>query len=127
MNQIAAWNHALNLYDRPGVATELLRRQDEEGLDIVLHLFMDWLREEHGMTLDETRLREAQTLVRPWREQVVLPLRAARRAVKILGPSLPLRDALRQGIQGAELDAERIQMNLLCTWLESIKEAPSRP
>jgi uncharacterized protein (TIGR02444 family) len=127
MNETAAWNYALNLYERPGVATELLRRQDEEGLDIVLHLFTGWLCEEHGMTLSETRLREAQTLVRPWREQVVQPLRAARRAAKVLGPTLPLRDALRQSIQGAELDAERVQMNLLCTWLESIREAPSSP
>lgn len=127
MNQTAAWNHALTLYERPGVATELLRRQDEEGLDIVLHLFMDWLREDRGLTLDETRLHEADSLVRPWREQVVQPLRAARRAAKVLGPADPLRDALREGIQQAELDAERIQMSLLCTWLEGLTEAPSRP
>ncbi len=127
MNQTAAWNYALTLYERPGVATELLRRQDEEGLDIVLHLFMDWLREERGLSLDEARMREADSLVRPWREQVVQPLRAARRAAKIQGPAVPQRDALRERIQHAELDAERVQMSLLCTWLEGITASPSRP
>lgn len=127
MNETAAWNYALNLYERPGVATELLRRQDEEGLDIVLHLFMDWLREERGLSLDEARMREADSLVRPWREQVVQPLRAARRAAKIQGPAVAQRDALRERIQHAELDAERVQMSLLCTWLEGITASPSRP
>lgn len=127
MNETAAWNHALNLYARPGIATELLRRQDEEGLDIVLHLFTEWLREERGMTLNETRLHEANTLVRPWREQVVWPLRASRRAARALGPAGLQRDALREQIQRAELDAERVQMSLLCTWLEGIKETLSRP
>ncbi len=127
MHPTAAWNHALNLYARPGVATELLRRQDEEGLDIVLHLFMDWLREERGLTLDQDRWQEADALVRPWREQVVQPLRAARRAAKIQGPAGAQRDALRERIQHAELDAEQVQMALLCTWLDGIKEAPSGP
>ena len=127
MNQTAAWNHALALYDQPGVAAELLRRQDEEGLDIVLHLFIDWLRTERGLTLNAAQWDEAESLVRPWRERVVQPLRAARKAAKVLAAATPQRDALRERIQLAELDAERMQMDLLCTWLDGVKEAPSSP
>jgi len=127
MNETAAWNHALHRYEQPGIAAELLRRQEEEGLDIVLHLFTEWLRDERGLTLDPNRLQEAEAHVRPWREHVIRPLRAARKAAKFEGPSGPQRDALRARIQLAELDAERIEMSLLCTWLDGIKAAPSGP
>lgn len=126
-DETAAWNHALKLYARPGVAAELLRRQDEEGLDIVLHLFTIWLREDCGLMLSEAHLREAGELVRPWREHVVRPLREARRAARTMGPAGPRRDALREQIQRAELDAERTQLSLLCAWLDGVREAPSRP
>ncbi len=128
MNETAAWNHALKLYDRPGVAAELLRRQDEEGLDIVLHLFTIWVREDCGLALNEACLREADERVRPWREHVVRPLREARRAAKTMGPGGPRRDALREQIQRAELDAERMQLSLLCAWLDGIiRASPSGP
>ncbi len=127
MNQNAAWDHAVKLYARPRVAAELLRRQDEEGLDIVLHLFTEWLRDERGLTLDPAQLQEAETHVRHWREQVIQPLRAARRAAKSEGPAGSQRDALRERIQIAELDAERVQMSMLCTWLETVRATPSSP
>lgn len=120
MNSHPAWVYALAHYGKPGVAEALLRRQDEEGLDVVLHLFTLWLREERGVTLDEVALREADVLIRPWRDEVVQPLRALRRAMK--GMPAPgaeqTREQVRQRVKEAELSAERALLDMLCEWLE---------
>lgn len=113
-----AWTHVTRAYAQPGVAQELLRRQDEEGLDVVLHLFAQWAAD-RGTPLDDAALREAAALVRPWRDQVVLPLRALRRAMKTMEFDAARRTPVRDQVQAAELAAERAQLDTLCDWLAS--------
>jgi len=120
MNHLAAWAFALAHYEKPGVAEALLSRQDEEGLDVVLHLFALYAQEARGIVLDPTALQEADALMRDWREQVVKPLRAVRRAMKKKpapgagGES----EAARQLVKNAELRAEQAELESLCNWLE---------
>lgn len=122
MNQQEAWEHCVRAYGEPGRADELLRAQDEQGMDVVLHLFAGYASERLGVTLDDAALQEAQDLVQPWRERVVLPLRALRRALKekpapgAVGPDAG--EAVRQLVAQAELQAERAQLDALCDWLK---------
>ncbi|HYP84268.1 TIGR02444 family protein [Variovorax sp.] len=111
-----AWNYIAAAWSRPGAAQDLLRRQDDEGLDVVLHLFARWALDQ-GRALDDAALREAEALVRPWRDQVVQPLRRLRRALKTMDADAGRRETVRAQLQAAELAAERAQLEQLCDWL----------
>lgn len=113
-----AWNDIVAMYAAPGLARELLRRQDEEGLDVVLHLFALWA-EGQGRPLEGQALAEAAAVVAGWREQVIVPLRALRRAMKTMDADSALRDGVRSQVQAAELAAERAQVAMLCEWLRA--------
>lgn len=110
----AAWQHIGALYADEAVARDLLRRQDAEGLDVVLHLFGQWAATQ-GRALDAGALAEADAQVAAWRAQVVVPLRQLRRAMK--GLVTPATDAVRRQVQAAELAAERAELDMLCDWL----------
>ena len=113
-----AWNHITAAYAVAGVAEEMLRRQDEEGLDVVLYLFIGWAAAQ-GRQLDAAALREAEALVHPWREEVIGPLRRLRRAMKTMGSDADAdrRERVRARVHAAELAAERAQLDMLCDWL----------
>jgi len=102
------WDWSVKAYARPSVAAACLALQDACDADVNLLLAAAYL-------AAEQRCWNAQILamltaaVAEWREQLVLPLRAARTAVKRLAPDSPLRTALRE----AELMAERRQQDLL--------------
>jgi len=114
-----AWRWIAQEYERPGRAAELLRAQDEEGLDVVLHLFAQYAREELGIALDAAALAEADALLREWREEVIVPLRTIRRRLKEKpAPGAGSGDGtLRPLVQQAELRAERVALEALCEWL----------
>jgi uncharacterized protein (TIGR02444 family) len=122
LDRDAAWRYLLDAYARPGAAENLLRRQQEDGLDIVLHLFFLYATEAVGTALGEQDRRIAGELVKPWREGVIAPLRNLRRAMKELpGPAGggDAKEALRQSIKQAELKAEQLEFNALCEWFDS--------
>lgn len=112
-----AWQHICALYADDATARDLLRRQDDEGLDVVLHLFGQWAASQ-GRPLGAAELAEADACVAAWRAQVVVPLRQVRRAMKTLdgaGDEAALQ--IRRQVQAAELAAERAELGLLCEWL----------
>ena len=116
-----AWRHCVDVYEKQAV--DLLRQQDENGLDVVLHLFAGYARERHGIALDDAEMEELALLVRPWREGAVLPLRALRRAMKDKpapgAGGARSAEAVRGLVQQAELRAERAQLEALCGWLQA--------
>lgn len=85
-----------------------------------MHVFTLYAQEARGIVLDPAALQEAAALVRDWREQVVKPLRAVRRAMKEKpapgagGES----EVARQLVKSAELRAEQAELESLCNWLE---------
>lgn len=121
MNNEDAWKHACRCYARPGVAQALLHEQDQNGLDVVLHLFTLYVREALGISLDAAALAEAERLVKPWRDEVIVPLRALRRATKEKpAPGAGGNEAcesVRRMLKEAELRAERAELDALCEWL----------
>ena len=114
-----SWAFALRLYAEPDVAVCCLRLQDEAGVDVMLLLAVASACR-RGLALTPSDLGELANVCRPWREQIVHPLRAVRVALKSEPPPAPnaAGETLRNHIKAAELQAERLQNDLLATWLQ---------
>jgi uncharacterized protein (TIGR02444 family) len=109
------WAFALHLYAQPGVADACLKLQDEAGVDVMMALMVVFAAVRHRVLLTPAEIRELDEACRPWREQIVHPLRAIRTRLKA-GPSPAPGSAtepFRTTIKAAELAAERLQNQLL--------------
>ena len=109
------WAFALRLYAQPGVAEACLRLQDEAGVDVMMSLMIVFAAVRHRVLLTPAEIRELDEACRPWREQIVHPLRAIRIRLKT-GPSPApgsTTEPFRSTIKAAELAAERLQNQLL--------------
>jgi uncharacterized protein (TIGR02444 family) len=112
------WDFSLTHYARAGVADACLRLQDAHGVNVNLLLWCAWL-EEHGLTLDATRLGCAQKRIHAWDQNYVAPLRQMRRRMKAeFGVTDKDIERVRQQIKQAELLTEK-QVQL---WLEEIAQ-----
>ena len=121
------WRFACELYASPGVAEHCLRLQDRQCADVNLLLVCCWagLR---GAYLPAEQIERLDRLVSPWRKDVVKPLRAMRRQLKTaVGPVEPgLSPGVRETIKKAELQAEKVELDLLLTALESVPAKNAR-
>jgi uncharacterized protein (TIGR02444 family) len=110
-----SWAFALQLYAQPGIADACLKLQEEAGVDVMMALMTLFAAARHRVLLTPAEIRELDEACRPWREQIVHPLRAIRTRLKS-GPSPAPGSAtepFRSTIKGAELAAERLQNQLL--------------
>ncbi len=107
------WDFSCAVYGRPGVAEACLALQDRCGLDVNILLFCCWAGA-RGQALGAAELGGRIDAVRPWQDQVVKPLRAARRWLKTQ-QTVPNEsaEALRQAIKARELEAERLEQVIL--------------
>lgn len=114
------WRFSLALYAAPGVQPACLTLQDRHGVDVNLALFCAWAGAARGVVLAVEEIAEADALVAPWRDALVAPLRAMRRAVKAM-PALadPAVAAFRRHVAATELEAERIGQAMLFRWAEA--------
>lgn len=98
------WAFSLAVYDRPQVANACLALQDRHGLDVNLLLFCCWAGA-RGQKLTKAKLKRLDKAVAGWRQDVVGPLRSARRHLKRERDD----DAqdLRAKIMELEIEAER--------------------
>ena len=111
------WEFSLKLYAEPGVAASCLSLQNQHGFDVNLVLFCIWYGFRHG-ELTEDLLETALETSDSWRETVVQPLRQLRTRLKralmeSAYSSSSEISALKERIEKAELDAERIQQQEL--------------
>ena len=106
------WEFSLQLYARHGVAEASLALQDRFDADVNMLFFVLWAAENYR-TLNVADIRELIALVRLWRDEVVRPLRVARRFLKTTTWKTSETDSLRKRIQEQELDAERLQQLFL--------------
>ena len=104
------WDFALALYGRPGVKECALRLQDEANMDVLILLADRWLVQQQRDWPVAATLQE----YRHWRESMIVPLRALRRACG--KDQQPLYGQLLQ----AELSAERHGLHLLYAALQSV-------
>jgi uncharacterized protein (TIGR02444 family) len=114
------WKFSLTVYSNPDVQEECLNLQDEYGIDVNLLLFCAFAGAVHGAVLSDQAMKEAADTVRRWHDDVVSPLRAARRALKpVATDGSPIAAAagnLRSQVKMMELEAERIEQALLERW-----------
>jgi uncharacterized protein (TIGR02444 family) len=128
----AFWEYSLTLYGRPGVERACLELQRRHDLDVNLLLLCCWLGG-RGIELDQSGLERARRAADSWHLEVVRPLRAIRRRLKIrlaqpepgsvpaTWPDLARR--LRAGILALELDGEHLEQLALADALAGRNEA----
>jgi len=111
------WDYALALYRQPEVEAACLELQQRHGLDVNLVLLCCW-QGSRGGALDPATLRRAKAAVASWQAEVVRPLRALRRRLKVrladpeAGSVAALWPELAGDLRGRalalELDGERL-------------------
>ena len=126
------WNFSLAVYRQPGVSEECLALQERLGADVNLVLLCAYLgAKRHGL-LDEGDIDAAAAASTAWHADVVRNLRAARQALKPWeeGRDLSLQDSprlLRSAVKKLELDAERVEHDLLANWASGRSFKSSSP
>jgi uncharacterized protein (TIGR02444 family) len=110
-----SWAFALDIYARPGVADACLKLQNEAGVDVMMFLVIAFAAVRHRTLLTPSEIRQLDEACRPWREQIVRPLRAIRSGLKT-GP-LPAPNSeteeFRSKVKAIELASERLQNRLI--------------
>jgi uncharacterized protein (TIGR02444 family) len=109
------WAFALEIYARPGVADACLTLQNDAGVDVMLLLVVTFAAVKHRIFLTAAEILELDAACRPWREQIVWPLRAIRSCLKTGPAPAPNSETeeFRSRIKAAELAAERLQNHVL--------------
>jgi uncharacterized protein (TIGR02444 family) len=110
----AFWQFSLRYYRRAEVPAACLSLQDEQGIDVNLLFFILFLAtNQRQISADE--IRRMAACVSAWRTRVVQPLRAIRRDLKsgIAPVDAVAAEALRSAIKRDELQAERLQQEIL--------------
>jgi uncharacterized protein (TIGR02444 family) len=108
------WRFSLGFYRQPGVADACIALQDGCGGDVNVLLFFLWLAAAKR-SVPPAVAQAVWAKAGPWRDHVVVPLRALRRRLKD-GSSLVERNAaelFRTRIKAVELESERLQQEAL--------------
>jgi len=111
MSESAFWKFSLRFYAQPGVAPACIELQDDAGVDVNL-LFLFIFLAEAGRSVARVDVARIDAAIAPWRNEVVRPLRAARRALKN-SPGVSGAETLRSEVKRIELEAERLQQEAL--------------
>lgn len=104
------WEFSLKVYDRDGAAPACLALQDSKGLDVNMLLFCCWAGS-YGHGLQASEIERLIAAVRPWRTDVVEPLRKLRR--QLTSGDGGGSDALVAQAKAAELEAEAVVQRVL--------------
>lgn len=122
------WQFSIKFYALPGVAPACITLQDEAGVDVNLLFFLLW-NATFGRTLAKAEVAELDRMIGAWRNTTVIPLREMRRALKtapaILAPETA--EAFRNRIKAAELEAERLQQEVMYALAQSGRFARTAP
>lgn len=115
------WAFSLAVYAGDGVAEECLALQERLGLDVNLLLFAAYIGAVEGVRLEAKDVGAANAVVTEWHNEIVRPMRAARRALKAPSQDAdnPLHAAdatLRLQVKRAELETEKIEQAMLWQW-----------
>jgi uncharacterized protein (TIGR02444 family) len=111
------WRFSLRTYDDPAIRASCLALQDSAGCDVnvILLLLYAATRRVALHASDFARIEQASC---QWRESVVRPLRAARRAVRSQAPDSA--DAY-AALKAAELEAEKVSQELLVRGINALR------
>jgi uncharacterized protein (TIGR02444 family) len=121
-----SWAFALDIYARPGVAEACLSLQREARVDVMMLLVIAFAAVKLRILPTPAEIRELDKACRPWREQIVWPLRAIRSGLKSGPMPAPNSETeqFRSKIKTVELASERLQNQLL---VERLPQRPPKP
>ena len=106
------WRFSLRFYRASGVADACIALQDGYGVDVNVLLFILWLAGE-GRQIGVAGARRIDVTAMPWRDGVVMPLRALRRRLKDGVPPIGPDEVFRNRVKAIELEAERLEQEAL--------------
>lgn len=108
------WRFSLRIYGMPGVPPACLTLQDGSGVDVNVLLF-GLFAASQGRRLSAGDMAAIAAAIDPWRLNAVVPLRGVRRFLKDIPAGFEAQDipALRQRVKMMELEAERLQQEVL--------------
>ncbi len=114
------WDFSLAVYSKSGVPDACLELQDKHGADVNIVLFMLWVADQ-GRCLSVEDIGKLTDLIAGWQNEVVRPLRVARRFLKAPAEEWQLQEtaALRARIKADELEAERLQQSVMTNFFHS--------
>ncbi|PVZ63928.1 TIGR02444 family protein [Pelagibaculum spongiae] len=95
------WDYGCSLWENTHIRDSFLKLQDEDGINPLLVMAASWLASRQ-IKLNSVRIAELSNRISPWNDQVVKPLRNARRFARVQG-----QHKLADDIAQAELDAEK--------------------
>ena len=105
----------LDTYGAPGVSSACVLLQDRCAVDVNLVLFAAIVGARRAYALTQDDVDDAASVVRPWQDEVVVPLRRVRR--RLTGGPDPApsvaTESLRARIKEIELEAEMIELERL--------------
>lgn len=122
------WDFAVDLYGQEGVAPACLEVQERFGTDVPLLLWAGWLAARQQAP-DAAAIARADEAVAAWRNEVIHPLRAIRQRMKH-GPAPAPSDRteqVRDRVKAAELEAERLELELLEGFAGASEAAAAQP
>lgn len=113
----ANWAFAKRIYAKPAVAEACLTLQERADADVILLLTILFFAK-RGAVISLSQAAELRTLCYPWRQEVVMPLRALRVKIKSAPYPAPSEttELLRSEIKKCELFAEKTESDLVATW-----------
>lgn len=112
------WTFSLALYARPEVAKRCLALQDHWGANVNVLLWLLWL-ESCGQVVDPALIARADIELAEWDTLLLQPLRQLRRALRTrFALEQPAVEASYQQLKAAELQAERVEQEMLAALLE---------
>ena len=119
------WQFSLAVYTRDGVAEHCLALQHRLGLDVNVLLVMLWAARQWGDAPTAEQIADVDSRVRAWRHEIVIPLRQLRTRLKSGPAPAPdaMTDVLREDIKRLELDAERMEQQVLARWVKEQTQA----
>ena len=108
------WRFSLRIYGTPGVPAACLTLQDGSGVDVNVLLF-GLFAASQGRQLASADVAAIAAAIEPWKLHAVVPLRGVRRFLKDTPAGFEAQDipALRQRVKMMELEAERLQQEVL--------------
>ena len=121
------WRFSLRIYGAPGAPAACLTLQDESGVDVNVLLF-GLFAASQGRQLSAADVAAIAAAIDPWRLNAVVPLRGVRRFLKDAPAGFEAQDipALRQRVKMMELEAERLQQEVLySSWPMAALGAPA--
>ena len=123
MTENKLWSFALTVYQRDAVAPACLNLQEQCQIDVPLMLCAVFACLQGKAILDED-LTQLHNLASPWQSDIVQSLRRIRTQLKTGPKPAPnaVTEDLRNKVKAAELAAEKIQLEMMQTWVSQLTD-----